>query len=299
MPGRAEGLSRRRHFFAGTVLSCLLATGVAGAGWASGRTTLEDGGWCGEVPSAPVVRWRIVRGRGADFRRLWNAWDAETRLLVQRVNRKDYRHLQRSRFVVVPQGETPRGPVAGPFPPCLASAASVGKIVFVDQSNQAFGAYEAGRLARWGAVSTGTERHPTPNGLYHANWRSRLKRSTINANWLMPWYVNLHTSMGVAFHQYELPGHPASYGCIRLLREDARWLYEWLELGRPDPETPGAWLQWGTPVIVLGTPPREAPYPWERLTEDAGADRVDSADLTAALESYRWAIERRVGRSKR
>jgi len=32
---------------------------------------------------------------------------------------------------------------------------------------------------------------------------------------------------GHSFHQYELPGHPASHGCIRLLERDATWIYDW------------------------------------------------------------------------
>lgn len=294
-PGRTGGSAWGSTSLLAAVLWIVLGTWAGEEDLAAARI-LEGIDSCTADAAAPTLRWRVIQGRGAaEFRRLWTGWDADMRLLVQRVNRKDYRHLLRARFVVVPEDSAVPERNPGPFPNCVASAQGVEKIVFVEQGVQAFGAYEAGRLVWWGAVSTGTERHPTPNGLYHANWRSRVKRSTVNRNWLMPWYVNLHTSMGVAFHAYELPGHPASYGCIRLLREDARWLYDWLEVGRPDPQTPGGWLRWGTPVVVLGTAPREGPYPWERLAEDPAADRVDPAMLETVLARYRWAITQRRG----
>ena|GEM_PF-5901745 len=239
------------------------------------------------------VKWaRFVWSRPAEFRSLWNRWDAHMRLLVQKVNRKDAAYLRRGGMLIHPEEAVPLLWVS-PFPPCLEELSFVPKLVLVSQRLQAFAAYENGRLVCWGAVSTGTKLHPTPNGLYHANWRSRLKRSTINRSWLMPWYVNLHTSMGVAFHQYALPGRPASYGCIRLLEEDARWLYSWLELSG------SAAAMWGTPVLVFGEFQEDQTPPWEAPELTEGIGKVEREEIEPLITRYGWALRQRTGPDSR
>ena len=57
--------------------------------------------------------------------------------------------------------------------------------------------------------------------------RPRGHRSTVNPAWFLPWYFNFNNKTGHAFHQYELPGLPASHGCVRMLERDAQWLYRW------------------------------------------------------------------------
>jgi len=33
----------------------------------------------------------------------------------------------------------------------------------------------------------------------------------------------------VSFHKFDLPGYPASHGCVRLPEEDAKWIYDWAD----------------------------------------------------------------------
>jgi hypothetical protein len=109
----------------------------------------------------------------------------------------------------------------------------------------------------------------------------------------MPWYFNLHTSMGIAFHQYALPGKPSSYGCIRLLKEDAVWIYQWAEPGEP---SGGSWAVpkvYGTPVVVFGEYDYDQDPPWTRLAEDPAAADVDRGELDEVLARYEWALESR------
>ena len=97
---------------------------------------------------------------------------------------------------------------------------------------QVFGAYETGRLAYWGPVSTGRAETPTPSGLFHLTWKAKSRRSTDNAEWILNWYFNFINSRGVSFHEFELPGRPASHACVRLLPRDAQWLYALGRAGR-------------------------------------------------------------------
>ena len=126
---------------------------------------------------------------------------------------------------------------------------------------QAFGAYESGRLVRWGPVSTGRRETATPTGAFNLNWRSKGRHSTDNAAWFLPWYFNFHNERGVSFHQFELPGYPASHACVRLLERDAKWLHEWGEQWTLD-ETRRNIVKRGTPVLILGEYSYFVPPPW-------------------------------------
>ena len=93
----------------------------------------------------------------------------------------------------------------------------------------AFGIYEYGNLVKCGPVSSGKKAAPTPAGKYHTNWKKDVKVSTIDPEWIMPWYFNIENKQGIAFHKYELPGYPASHACIRLHEADAIWIYNWAD----------------------------------------------------------------------
>jgi hypothetical protein len=124
-----------------------------------------------------------------------------------------------------------------------------------------FGAYESGRLMRWGPVSSGAGTGPTPEGLFHLNWRAVGHTSTINPDWFMRWYFNFDNRRGLALHQFLLPGHPASHGCVRLLERDASWLFEWGEAWTLDAGEVHV-LRAGTPVLIIGPYDFDAPPPW-------------------------------------
>jgi hypothetical protein len=85
--------------------------------------------------------------------------------------------------------------------------------------------------------------------------------STVNPDWYLPWYFNFDNRQGLAFHEYTLPGRPASHGCVRLLERDARWLYEWGEAAT-DCGPEGARRE-GTTVLILGHYDDQAPPPWQ------------------------------------
>jgi hypothetical protein len=80
----------------------------------------------------------------------------------------------------------------------------------------------------------------------------------------MPLYFNFDNERGLAFHQFTLPGRPASHACIRLLERDARWLYGWGEGWTLD-ERGWTVLDPGTPVLILGQYDFNAPPPWRSL----------------------------------
>ena len=197
---------------------------------------------------------------------------------LERLNRRDVEHLLRIEpkvpGLIVPSVWPAADDVVAfsPFPDTFPWAETAAKAIVVHQPWQAFGAYEQGRLVRWGPVSTGRRETPTPVGAFNLTWRSKGRHSTDNEAWFLPWYFNFHNERGVSFHQFELPGYPASHACVRLLERDARWLYEWGEQWTLD-TTQRNIITPGTPVLILGEYNHGAPPPWTDVA--ALSRRVD------------------------
>jgi hypothetical protein len=110
-------------------------------------------------------------------------------------------------------------------------------------------------------VSAGARNTPTTTGRFALTWRSTGHPSSVNPDWFLRWYFNFDSREGLAFHEYVLPGGPASHGCIRLLPRDARWLYEWGDGWTLDPRT-GRPVASGTPVLIIGPYAYDDPPPW-------------------------------------
>jgi hypothetical protein len=183
------------------------------------------------------------------------------RALLAKLNHADSPHLARLARIVVPDRWDPDELLYSPLPRDVAELSQEKKAVVVDLAAQVFGAYEAGKLIRWGPVSTGDRHHQTPAGTYHLNWHARVRVSSENPTWIMPWYFNFSSGRGLGLHEYTLPGRPASHGCTRLLAIDAKWLFNWGEGWTLD-DGSGEPVEQGTLVLVLGRYDFSAPQPW-------------------------------------
>jgi len=181
--------------------------------------------------------------------------------LLEKLNRADAAHLDRLIALVVPEPWWLDERAYTTLPAWYEPAAVYPKLLVVHVPGQMFGAYESGRLIRWGPVSTGRRASPTPAGWYFLNWRATFHVSTVDPDWEMWWYFNFENYQGLAFHQYTLPGYPASHGCIRLLGRDAKWLFAWGEPWTLD-RTGRIVMRHGTPVLVTSAYDFESPPPW-------------------------------------
>ena len=234
----SRGISRRHFLLTGAHV-------LSGAAYAGAQ---------GVAPfSSPIYSLAAVPRSPAELRKQFTATQIA---LLEKLNRRDADHLLRSEpaipGIVVP-GEWDRDEIVySPMPPTCEWAAAHAKAIVVHQPAQAFGAYESGRLMRWGPVSTGRKETPTPAGEYNLTWRSRKRRSTDNDAWLLEWYFNFINERGVSFHQFDLPGYPASHACVRLLQRDAMWLYEWGEQWTLDPADRRKIVTPGSPVWIVG-----------------------------------------------
>ena len=186
------------------------------------------------------------------------------RLAIEKLNRRDLDHVLRLQTIVVPDAWPADELSLSPLPHEWAWAATIPKVIVVHQPSQVFGAYESGRLVRWGPVSSGRKDMPTPPGIFHLTWKARSRRSTDNADWLLKWYFNFINERGVSFHEFELPGYPASHACVRLLAPDAQWLFQWGDEWQLAPNQRDV-LTAGTIVVVLGEYAFGQPAPWRAL----------------------------------
>lgn len=223
---------------------------------------------CGQLTVAavqePVTPHQIYRPERAprDVRDLTARFTPHQIGVLEALNRIDAARLPSLKELIVPEVWHADLLSYSPFPSRIdPSEIGSGKLLIVHQPGQAFAAYDAGRLIRWGPISSGRALSPTPQGLFHLNWRSPGRHSTVNARWFMPWYFNFHNEAGLAFHQFALPGRPASHSCVRLLERDARWLYDWGEGWTLDDR---GWevLTQGTPVLIVGCYGFGGEMPW-------------------------------------
>src|SRR5690606_1839885 len=115
----------------------------------------------------------------------------------------------------------------------------------------------------------GRKSSKTPTGLFFTNWKSKRSVSTVDDEWILKWNFNVHNKWGVGFHEYALPGYPASHSCMRLLSEDAQFLYNWADqwILKNDQVQ----LAHGTPVIIFGAYPFGEPRPWFKMVADPKA----------------------------
>lgn len=204
--------------------------------------------------------------------------------LIFAINRVDKRHLLRQDTLVFPDTFISDLKTYSPFPDSVELLKPINKIIFYSYTIQAFAAYEKGKLIRWGPVSMGKQSTPTPTGLLFTNWKSVRAISTIDPDWIMNWYFNLHNLEGVSMHEYDLPGYPASHACIRLLEADAFWLFNWADQWKLLSAIEIA--AYGTPVIIFGTYPFEQRKPWFELEKNNEALTITTENIKSEFEAF-------------
>ncbi|HET7343783.1 MAG TPA: L,D-transpeptidase [Methylomirabilota bacterium] len=200
-------------------------------------------------PSDARVSWRCrTIAAGESVERLFG----ERWMDVLRFNRLDRRHVSAEVALKVPvdlEGIRDFTPMPLDYP----DAAGEAKFLLVDLGEQFLGAYERGRLVFSSPLATGDAGHPTPVGEFRITAADATHHSSLytiegtDTPYPMTWALRFHVGPdGAAFwlHGRDVPGYPASHGCIGLYDErmqkayygtparprleDARRLYEWV-----------------------------------------------------------------------
>ncbi len=197
---------------------------------------------------------------------------------VARFNRVDRRHAHPEVALKVPrriEEITDFTPMPAEYPLAEAEA----KFILVNLSEQFLGAYEYGRLVFSSPIATGERGNETPNGEFRVTAVHRAHQSSLYViedtdipypmTYALRFFINRE---GVSFwmHGRDLPGVPASHGCIGLYDEamqkeyygvpndpmldDAKRLYEWV-MGSLSDDGRLLTLKEGPRVLIVGQAP--------------------------------------------
>jgi hypothetical protein len=204
------------------------------------------------------------------------------------VNRTDQENLKLMDSIIIPDDRSGDLEFYLPFPLEVASLNDVEKVLFFSYPAQTFAAYEYGELVYTGPTNMGREKDQTPTGLFFTNWKAEETTSTFNDEWDLKWNFNIANKLGVGFHQYSLPGYPASHSCLRLQEKDAKFLYDWADQWElSDPETVKVK---GTAVVVFGSYNFDAPKPWLKLVNDSKALAISESEIDAITKPFMASI---------
>jgi len=117
-----------------------------------------------------------------------------------------------------------------------APAPTTGKWIDIDISAQTITAYQGNTPLKSVLVSTGLTWTPTPLGRFAIYTKIPSQTMSGSGYYLpgVPWvmyFTGAYSIHGTYWHHNF--GHPMSHGCVNLTIDDARWFYEWAEIGTP------------------------------------------------------------------
>ena len=238
-----------------------------------------------EFSKRPAVYKILYPKQGNSYPRLIRKYRQYGADVILALNRIDRKNLKRKDSLVVPDTFVTNWKYYSPFPLKVEEAFQIPKLIVVSQKVQAFAAYQLGNLILWGPTSTGKEETPTPNGLFHTNWKAEETTSTFDDEWKLKWNFNLDNFEGVALHQYEMPGYPASHSCVRLYEKDAEWIYNWADqwIVTADEESI---LAYGTPVIIFDEYDFDSPKPWKELVNDPENVKISVGEIEDEIDDH-------------
>jgi len=202
-----------------------------------------------EYPSQAHIKWKahFVRPQDSLERLFGEDW-----VFVARFNRIDRRHVYPGMTIKVPEKMEDIRDYT-PLPAVHEPARKHPKYILLNVTEQWLGAYEQGRLAFSMPAATGVEGHLAPTGIFRAEAYHRRHTSSLyktakgDAQYPMDFAIRFHIDkerVSYWIHARDLPGRPASHGCIGVfdeamqcrvygvpdkpVLEDAKKLYAWV-----------------------------------------------------------------------
>lgn len=201
-----------------------------------------------DFPSQRNIRWygHFMRPQDSLESLFGNDW-----VLVARFNRLDRRHAYPGMTIKVPADMNAVRDYT-PLPREYEPARPYPKYILLNIEEQWIGAYERGKLIFSMPAATGTEDHQTPTGMFRIMARDRNHTSSLyktpdeTAQYPMDYAMMFHfgtDNTAYWIHARDLPGRPASHGCVGLYDEpmqnrmfknpiypqlhDSKKFYEW------------------------------------------------------------------------
>ena len=235
-------------------------------------------------PTDYLYEWECVKLTSKDspyriFGKLWRDG--------LRFNRLDRRHFLAGMSIKVPKRVEE---IAGfnPMPETYPEADFERRFILVDQNEMFLGAYEYGRLVFSTPVAVGAEGYRLQNGTYRVDavdpWHESSLYPVEGTDRPYPMHYGLRFHIDKRpdgwtsywLHGRDLPGYPASHGCIGLYDEemqneyygeparptltDAKRLYQWVLGDNLDSGTFQN-VKYGPKVLIMGSPQTILPDP--------------------------------------
>ncbi|MBC7556398.1 MAG: L,D-transpeptidase [Chryseobacterium sp.] len=214
-----------------------------------------------------------------------NQFSDEERYTILALNRLDEKNSWRADTLIIPDKFQDDFLNYSAFPAQISLLKDVKKFVYFSYPIQAFAVYENGNLKRWGPTSLGKKSAKTATGLHFTNWKSKIATSTVDSDWKLPFNVNIANRLGIGWHEYDLPGFPASHSCLRLLKNDAEWMYsftdQWILSNNGNTVKAN-----GIPVIVNGDYNWNGQKPWRKMAENSMADYISESEISKNIQPY-------------
>jgi hypothetical protein len=171
-------------------------------------------------------------------------------------------------------------------------------MVLVSIPQQTMNVYRNGILIGRSSVSTGSKGHSTPGGVFTILEKKKTHYSKKYDNAPMPNMQRL-TWTGIAMHSGNLPGYPASHGCIRLPYDFSQLLFAATSKGGTvvvgDSKTPTPHLA-SNPGLLLAPkdfspdmlhPLARGDYDWRPERSETGPITIVVSSADRALYVYR------------
>lgn len=237
-----------------------------------------------EYPSLSNIKWHshFMQPHQTLESLFGNDW-----VWVARFNRIDRRHVYPGMTIKAPDNMADIRNYT-PLPKSYEPAKRHGKYILVDITEQWLGAYENGKLVFSAPAATGKAKTETPTGMFRVDARhlthtsSLYKTANDEDQYPMDNAMRFHIgedNVSYWIHARDLPGRPASHGCIGLFDEemqnrvfgtpaqpvllDSQKLYEWAvgeeEYGDDYGELDE--LEDGPAIEIRGTLPRYLSQP--------------------------------------
>ncbi len=242
-----------------------------------------------EEPAKPVISYTnfvFPKNKKDSAMSAFNdKYSKEEQYVILAINRLDLKNKWRADTLVIPNTIDSTLMAYSPFPVQLDVLKDVKKFVVFSYPIQAYAVYNNGSLQKWGPTSMGKKSAQTKRGLMFTNWKKELAISTVNKNWKLPYNFNVENHLGIGWHEYDLPAYPASHSCLRLLRDDAKWMYNYGEQWILNKG--GATIRAkGTPVIVFGDFDWDGKKPWKNLSGNGKANDISVDELNSIIQPH-------------
>ncbi len=233
-------------------------------------------------------------------------------IYVARLNRIDRRHTYPGMTIRVPLNMEEIKDYT-PMPAFYEPAKQTEKYIVVNLTEQWIGAYEYGKLKFSMPAASGMDGHLTPTGVFRVDARDREHTSSLYKTedqvdqYPMDYAIRFHVgedNVSYWIHARDLPGRPASHGCVGVYDEDmqnrmygipadpvlddAKKLYDWA-VGEDDYDYDSGELEEledGPVVEVIGTNPRYRSTPHVLFTVKNGSLDKFIADLGELLSFH-------------